>query len=159
MPICTTRVYNASMVHRRQLQIDVLRKVNIKGRARFLDRHATRNLRSAFVRKTTAEATLLQHGLVTEEPLLLLQLMELPATLDALDPPTLNTETIEALDDVDLAIDRLRARGTVQAARLPNEGNELLALLVTEIRALRSELATGAQPRSGAGPVKRSPND
>jgi hypothetical protein len=96
------------MVHRRQVQIDVLRKVNSKGRARFMDRHATRNLRAAFARKTTAEETLRQHGLVTEESSLLLQLLELPATLDCLDPQTLNTETIEALDDVDVAIGRLR---------------------------------------------------
>ena len=54
------------MVHRRQLQIEVLKKVNIKGRARFMDNTAARNLDSAIAKKTLSEATLRRLGLTPE---------------------------------------------------------------------------------------------
>jgi ribosomal protein S27AE len=143
---------NAGTHPPRQVQIEILKRVNIKGRARFMDNTAARNLRNAFVRKVTAETTLRQYGMITEQPIFLLQLLELPATLDAFDPAAVSPEIIEALDDVSASIDQLRARytpGALTPTPTPSN-NELLAQLLAEIQTLRSELATVTAPREAA---------
>ena len=73
------------MVHRRQLQIEVLKKVNIKGRARFMDKTAARNLDSAIAKKTLSEATLRRLGLTPETSMVdkITELLEMSQSLDA----------------------------------------------------------------------------
>ena len=102
------------MVHPRQPQIDVLRRVNVKGRARFIDNSAARGLENAIQKKTQSEEILRQLGLTPEKSLVdkVTELLELSQTLDALNPVTISPETsaafIEALDSVSESVQRLR---------------------------------------------------
>jgi hypothetical protein len=104
------------MVHRRQLQIEVLKKVNIKGRARFMDNTAARNLDSAIAKKTLSEATLRRLGLTPETSMVdkVTELLELSQTLDALNPLSLSPETLaaflEGLNNVATSVNRLRGQ-------------------------------------------------
>jgi hypothetical protein len=115
------------MVHSRQPQIDVLKKVNIKGRARFIDNSATKNLEAAIAKKAKSEAVLKQLGLTSEKSLgdKVLELLELSQTLDALNPvaisPDTSTAFAEALNSLGTSVDRLK--GQLDAlARLREEG-------------------------------------
>ena len=104
------------MVHPRQPQIDTLRRVNVKGRARFSDNSAARNLDQAIDKKTQSEAVLRALGLTPEKSLVdkVTELMELAQTLDALNPVAVSPETsaafIEALDGVSESVSRLRGQ-------------------------------------------------
>jgi hypothetical protein len=89
------------MVHSRQPQIDVLKRVNAKGRARFLDNSAARNLDNAVEKKVQSEAVLKALGLTPETSLVnkVTELLELSQTLDALNPVTVGPETSAAFVD------------------------------------------------------------
>ena len=95
---CSIWAYNATMVHSRQPQIDVLRRVNVKGRARFIDNSAARNLENAIQKKTQSEVILRQLGLTPEKSLVdkVTELLELSQTLDALNPVAVSPETSAA---------------------------------------------------------------
>jgi hypothetical protein len=104
------------MVHPRQPQIDTLKRVNARGRARFIDNSAARNLDQAIDKKTQSEAVLRQLGLTPEKSLVdkVTELLELSQTLDALNPVTISPETsaafVEALDGVTESVSRLRGQ-------------------------------------------------
>jgi hypothetical protein len=116
------------MVHSRQPQIDTLKRVNVKGCARFIDNSAARNLENAIQKKTQSEVILRQLGLTPEKSLVdkVTELLELSQTLDSLNPVAISPETsaafVEALDGVSESVSRLR--GQLDALdRIRDEGS------------------------------------